>query len=248
VTRTSRGTGVLRAVVDYDDRSEVRCAIDLNQESVFVLSDSPPAIGTPVALRLSFPQMIEPVELCGRAVQVRILEGPGAASGFVCAIDTSTETTQERLRALLAMLDDTDQIRAAERGVRVLLVEDSRFIRDMFVYAARTYFAPRGGTLIVDEAPDVTAAWQMLKATPYDLVLVDYYLPPDCGASLIERIRSDAELTATPIVALSVGGGEARAASLIAGADLFLDKPIVLRDLFRTVEFLMNREGRGGAA
>jgi hypothetical protein len=41
-----------------------------------------------------------------------------------------------------------------------------------------------------------------------------------------------------PIVAISVGGSDAREAAISAGADLFLDKPVVLRDLFRTLQVL----------
>ena len=45
-----------------------------------------------------------------------------------------------------------------------------------------------------------------------------------------------------PIVAISVGGAEARQASIAAGADLFLDKPLVMRDLFTTLDLLTLRE------
>jgi FixJ family two-component response regulator len=41
-----------------------------------------------------------------------------------------------------------------------------------------------------------------------------------------------------PVVAISVGGQDARDASMEAGADLFLDKPIVLVDLFDTLDKL----------
>ena len=55
-------------------------------------------------------------------------------------------------------------------------------------------------------------------------------------------MRHDATLHAVPVVAISVGGAAARDASLEAGADLFLDKPIVLRDLFTTLARLTLRE------
>ena len=42
------------------------------------------------------------------------------------------------------------------------------------------------------------------------------------------------------IVGMSVGGEGARRAMLGAGADIFLAKPIVLKDLFCTLEFLMD--------
>jgi CheY-like chemotaxis protein len=51
-------------------------------------------------------------------------------------------------------------------------------------------------------------------------------------------MRSEPRLAEMPVVAMSVGGSEARAATLAAGADLFLDKPLVLKDLFSTLERL----------
>ena len=39
---------------------------------------------------------------------------------------------------------------------------------------------------------------------------------------------------------MSVGDSEARAAMLEAGVELFLHKPIALKDLFSTLEFLMS--------
>jgi CheY-like chemotaxis protein len=78
----------------------------------------------------------------------------------------------------------------------------------------------------------------MLADGTYDLAIVDYYLPELNGAQLVKRMRAEPRLAAVPIVAVSVGGTEARDATLAAGADLFLDKPLVLKDLFATLERL----------
>lgn len=240
MTRAARGTGILRAVVEYDARTEVRCALELSESSVFVLGDSLPSIGTPVSLQLSFPNAVEPVALSGRAVQVKVLDGPGSACGFVCELDVQSEGTRERLRGLIERLSEKATAEPL-RNLRVLLVEDSRLIRDMFAYALQKYFERRPKGVILDQASDVAMAWKQMKEAPYDLVLVDYYLPPDDGGALITRVRNDATLASTPIVAISVGGAKARSASIDAGADLFLDKPLVLKDLFHTLEFLMSQ-------
>jgi hypothetical protein len=47
------------------------------------------------------------------------------------------------------------------------------------------------------------------------------------------------------LVAISGGGPEARRAMLAAGCDLFLGKPVVLRDLFATIESLTASEPGG---
>jgi DNA-binding response OmpR family regulator len=48
-------------------------------------------------------------------------------------------------------------------------------------------------------------------------------------------------MAGTPIVAISVGGRDAREATLSAGADVFVDKPLVFRDLFNTLRIVAER-------
>jgi CheY-like chemotaxis protein len=129
----------------------------------------------------------------------------------------------------------------------VLLVEDSHFIRDMFAYGmARSLRSP--GAISIDHADDAECAWQRLGAAAYDLVIVDYFLPAADGASLIARIRADPRTAQLPVVAISVGGRVARHATLAAGADLYLDKPLVFRDLLHTLRVLAQRESAPGSA
>jgi CheY-like chemotaxis protein len=127
---------------------------------------------------------------------------------------------------------------SAEPTVRLLLVEDNLLIRDMFAYGLRKYFSGRGQSVSVDHAEDGRQALDMLRASRYDLAIVDYYLPVMDGAGLVSRVREDPALAALPIVAISIGGAEARAATLAAGADVFVDKPLVLRDIYALLERL----------
>jgi len=123
------------------------------------------------------------------------------------------------------------------RPCRVLIVDDSWLIRDMFTYGTAKFFE-RPGALAVDHAEDAERAWGKLARSTYDLVIIDYFLPTEDGASLIARLRSDERLSHTPIVAISVGGRDAREATLSAGADVFVDKPLIFRDLFNTLRML----------
>ncbi len=133
---------------------------------------------------------------------------------------------------------------------RVLLVEDNDLIRDMFAYGVRKYFRAGGGRVIVDMAGDGELAWRMLQVARYDLAIVDYYLPILNGGELIERMRREPRTRAIPVMSMSVGGDEARAIFMAAGADLFVPKPMVLKDLFATLERLraersMEQQGQG---
>jgi CheY-like chemotaxis protein len=122
-----------------------------------------------------------------------------------------------------------------------LLVEDNNMIRDMFAYGVEKYVRKNESTVTVDFADDAEHAWDMLHEKRYDLAIVDYYLPHSNGAELVTRIRRDPAVHDVPVVAISVGGATAREASLGAGADLFLDKPVVLRDLLTTLARLTPR-------
>jgi CheY-like chemotaxis protein len=136
---------------------------------------------------------------------------------------------------------------APERTYRLLLVEDNLLIKDMFAHGLRRYFEGRGQQVTVDHASDGQEALAMLRAEKYDLVIVDYYLPVMDGAGLVARARQEPALAGLPIVAISIGGPEARDATLAAGADLFVDKPLVLRDLFALLERLAQRRDPDGS-
>jgi CheY-like chemotaxis protein len=232
-----RRTGVFRAEVRYDGVDDVACAIELTEDSVFVISDMLPSVGADIDLRLSFPHAIEPIAVRASIAQIRIGSGPGTPTGFVASFEAAPEEERERIRRVLRRLASSTQ-GAPTRELRVLLVEDNRLVSDMFEYALRKFFDSRGSTVTLEQASDVPSAWAKLTTSDFDLVIVDYFLPDEVGATLIERLRSDARLATTPVVAISVGGSDVRRATISAGADLFLHKPIVLRDLFHTLEFL----------
>jgi CheY-like chemotaxis protein len=238
-----RRTGVLRAEVRFDGVDDVACAIELTEESVFVISDLLPAVGADVDLRLSFPHAVLPVAIRASVAQIRIGSGPGTPTGFVASFTGAAEEDREGIRRVVQRLLAEPVFGSPTREVRVLLVEDNRLVRDMFEYALRKFFDLRGSRVRLDQASDVASAWLKLREDPFDLVIVDYFLPEEVGATLIERLRGDARLATTPVVAISVGGSDVRRATISAGADLFLHKPIVLRDLFDTLEFLTHDGG-----
>ena len=229
---------ILRAELRRGDESAVSYAFDVTPESAFVATDVPCNPGDQVTLRLSFPRLLAPLELAGTGPELCVPWGRGAPAGVRVSFPQ-----QERLTTLLDRASDGSH--AAVGAYRILFVEDNDFIRDVFDYGLRVFFAARGG-YHVDHAESVDDAWRHLAKTPYDLAIVDYYLPTDTGADLIERMRADTRLATLPIVAVSVGGRDAREASLAAGADLFLDKPLVFRDLFNTLRIL--NQGRDASA
>ena len=243
-------SAILRAELFRPGITEVTCALEMNGSSIFVVTDELPPIGETVPMRLSFPNAVEPLDVLVEVVQVRLSSGPGTPSGFVAMFIEESEEGRRALEELAQRLTGprTGGEAARPREISVLLVEDNRLIRDMFAYAVERYFEQRSGTVRLGQAVDGDAAWSMLEAEPYDLVIVDYFLPIDHGASLITKLRRDPRFAKAAVVAISVGGHDVRRRTLAAGADLFLHKPIVLKELFYTIEFLMNNGSRRGAA
>jgi two-component system sensor histidine kinase and response regulator WspE len=157
---------------------------------------------------------------------------------MVVALSFDSDEERARMTALLRTMRDEPPAVAPQRQFHVLLVEDNHLIRDMFSYGIQKYFRGRENGVTVEHAPDGATAWKMLAEGACDLAIVDYYLPELDGAALVTRVRAEARLAGLPVVAVSVGGSEAREAMMTAGADLFLDKPLVLKDLFATLERL----------
>ena len=229
---------VLRAELREAARTIVGCAFELEPSSVFVATDDELPIGTELALALSFPNVLPPIELVARVVEQRGAGGPGELAGVRLAFDPAAGD-RGKLDRLIARLDAP--LDGTARPCRVLVVEDNGLIRDMFAFKLSHFFS-QPGVVSIELADDAARAWALLADRAFDLVIVDHYLPAETGASLIARLRADSRLAKTPVVAMSVGGRAARDASLSAGADLFLDKPLVLRDLFNTMRVLLQRD------
>jgi CheY-like chemotaxis protein len=221
---------------------------ELTGHSVFVVTDEDWPVGKRVEVDLSFPRLMAPVGIHARVVGQRVTtHQPGDLGGVLLEFIAMSVESRARLDALLEREREhaPDRPRArAEHGrasagpYRVLLVEDSDFIHDLFAYGIARYFRQKKAELHLDRSGDAETAWTKLTTGAYDLVIVDYLLPAEDGAGLIARMKRVPALAYLPIVAISVAGAEAREATLSAGADLFLDKPIAMRDLFATLERL----------
>jgi CheY-like chemotaxis protein len=232
---------LLRAEIRSANESLISYARELTRDSIFVVTDWRPPLFTEVRLRISFPSLVDPVEVPARVTQYRSAAGVGSPAGIHLAFSFGDPSDQRAIDAIVDHLASQLPVKPRERVYRVLLVEDNAFIRDMFAYGIAKFFSQQRGSVEFEHAPDARAGWEKLGEHGYDLVIVDYYLPAEDGATFIARLRQDPRFMKAPVVAISVGGNDARDATISAGADLFLDKPVVLRDLFRTLQVLSQR-------
>jgi len=106
-------------------------------------------------------------------------------------------------------------------GERILVVDDHPLNLDL----AR--FVLEADGFIVDEAPNVDEAWARLRASSFDIALVDIQLPGSDGLSLVRAIKATPGLSDMPVIAFTayaMQGDEQR--FLAAGCDGYLAKPI----------------------
>jgi CheY-like chemotaxis protein len=201
-----------------------------------------------VTIRLGLPELGRLLELEARIDGVS-RTGRGATEAIQVQLELDVDALVRQLSSVLRELADgpvPPPAPAPPRGsFRALLIEDNPQISEMYVYGIRRYFENRGVHAVVDVASDAETALARLGADRYDLVVTDFYLPGTDGAQLVARLRRQPGLEHLPVVAISAGGKDVRAALTGAGADRFLQKPIVLRDLFTTLEQLLKEKGGG---
>jgi CheY-like chemotaxis protein len=201
----------------------------------------PPAIGDDVTILLSFPRLVRPVSVSGRVAGVTVEAGHGKPTSISCEVIAASDEALDLLTEMGGQ--GAEPAPESQLDYRCLLVEDNNFIGDLFAYGVGKFAKSRGAKVSLAIARDAEEAWAMLMESKYDMVIVDYYLPSQNGSELIARMRAQPRYADMAVVAISVGGDEAREASMAAGADLFLDKPVVIRDLFTTLDRLAVRTG-----
>jgi len=106
----------------------------------------------------------------------------------------------------------------AARVTKILLVEDSRFLR----IATERALAKAG--FAVTTAADGMEALQMAREGQPDLILLDMLLPKMTGVDVLKALKSDAATTPIPVVVVSGLSGKNAARLQADGAFAFLEK------------------------
>jgi CheY-like chemotaxis protein len=125
----------------------------------------------------------------------------------------------------------------------VLVVEDNRhvaaLIQDGLRGGARRDNFRDNVSFVFKSAEDGRSAIEILRREQFDALIIDVYLPVLDGPKVIQQCRTELGLTDLPIVAVSAGGDAARKSAIAAGANIFLDKPMRLRQVIETIQRLL---------
>jgi uncharacterized protein (TIGR02266 family) len=227
--------------VEYADAGELVSDYteNISAGGTFVLTDRELPEGIEVKLVLSFPGLLRPLPLAGRVKWAR--SGDEQQRGVGIAFDRENAEAAARIDEVVQRIADGDPTLVV-RTLQVLVVEDNphvaTLIREGLKGSARREL---GGRVTFDchMAANGREALARIRSQPFDIVIVDIYLPILDGAQLIGQVRADELLRHLPIVAVSGGGQSARDAALSAGADFFIDKPMRLADIFATMRRLI---------
>jgi two-component system, chemotaxis family, chemotaxis protein CheY len=110
---------------------------------------------------------------------------------------------------------------AVDMNMHVLVVDDYqtmiRIIRNLLTQL---------GFKNIDEASDGAAALEKMKAQRYGLVISDWNMEPMTGYELLQRVRADEKLKATPFIMITA---ESKTENVIAakkaGVNNYIVKP-----------------------
>ena len=212
-------------LVDYTD--------NLSSGGTFVATARELPIGSGVRLALSFPGLVETIGIEGVVRWTRAGEEPGVGIEFLGA------EGQKRLAALIERIRARDP-RVVARVVKVLVVEDNPHVAS-FIGSGLAGSSRRSAdvSFSVQTATNGQDALTLLASEHFDAMIIDVYLPVIDGAHVISQVRSRLGLRDLAVIAVSAGGDAAREVALAAGANIFIDKPMRLRQVIETMRTLL---------
>ncbi len=131
--------------------------------------------------------------------------------------------------------DDNSRVR------EVLIVDDSKVMRDMISACLRTH-----GELELVQAASGLEAIEHLSLRSFDLVVLDLNMPDVGGIEVTEFVRQQDQLRTLPIIIVTTRGDEgSRTRALAAGATRFMTKPFSPQELLSEVRTLLDAAAAG---
>ena len=121
-------------------------------------------------------------------------------------------------------------------NAKILIVEDEPAIQELLAFnvAQAGFHALRAG--------DAESAWQHIRESKPDMILLDWMLPGTSGVALARQLRADAAARDIPIIMLTARGEERdKVAGLESGADDYITKPFSPRELMARIRAVLRR-------
>jgi len=120
----------------------------------------------------------------------------------------------------------------AKEPFTVMIVDDVQDIRDLY----ERYFELEGARAIT--ASDGVSALQVVLFQRPDVIVLDFAMPQITGVDVIRSLKGDDRTRSIPVVVVS-GQHDVRASALEAGADAYIQKPVLPQKLLAEVRRAM---------
>ena len=121
-------------------------------------------------------------------------------------------------------------------NAKILIVEDEPAIQELLAFNVE-----HAGFQAL-RAEDADSAWQQIRNSAPDLILLDWMLPNTSGVILAKQLRSDARTKDIPIIMLTARGEERdKVLGLESGADDYITKPFSPRELMARIRAVLRR-------
>jgi DNA-binding response OmpR family regulator len=125
--------------------------------------------------------------------------------------------------------------------LRILLVDDADFIRDLIKRTLRKFLP----SCEIVEAADGKRAQSMLKKQEFDLVLSDWEMPELSGEELLIWVRGEEKLAQLPFIMItSLGSKKNIIRAVECGVSDYLGKPFTAEELMTKVQKALVKAGR----
>jgi len=121
-------------------------------------------------------------------------------------------------------------------NAKILIVEDEPAIQELLAFNVEQagFQALRAG--------DADSAWQLIRGSAPNLILLDWMLPNTSGVVLAKQLRADARTRDIPIIMLTARGEERdKVLGLESGADDYITKPFSPRELMARIRAVLRR-------
>jgi two-component system phosphate regulon response regulator PhoB len=123
------------------------------------------------------------------------------------------------------------------QNTSVLVVEDEPAIVELVSYSLR-----EAGWSIASVGT-TSAAWDSIRHSKPDLLLLDWMLPDQSGLRLLARLRADRDFQDIPVIMLTAKSMEEdKLSGLNTGADDYVTKPFSPRELLARSRALLRRK------
>jgi two-component system, OmpR family, phosphate regulon response regulator PhoB len=121
-------------------------------------------------------------------------------------------------------------------SAKILIVEDEPAIQELLAFNVM-----QAGFQAL-RAEDADSAWEQIRGTAPDLILLDWMLPNTSGVILAKQLRADARTKDIPIIMLTARGDERdKILGLESGADDYITKPFSPRELMARIRAVLRR-------